>query len=152
MRLGCKNALSLQIGVSAANWHRLRIGFGLKIGVWAVNWRLGCNLASAANWRLDCKLAFELQLEFWLQNGVQICSRTGHSYFPAPQIICFPDNRPSGFCGAATRFRPCEQALWTLQSRASRASLAAGPAVFAGSIYRIQAFGQLKCVLAAKML
>ena len=100
---------------------RLRLGcklaFGLQIGVWAANWR------SAANWRLGCKLAFGLQLEFWLQNDVRIFSRTGHSYFPAPHIVCFPDNRPCGVCGAAPRLRPCDQALRTFRGRTSYASL-----------------------------
>ena len=149
----------------------------MQIGIWDANWQ------SAAKWRLACKLAFGLQLEFWLKNGVQICSKTGHSFFPAPHIVCFPDNRPCGVCraaprlrpceqltdpavfarrqldcvpanrafglfgaiilcfpenrpcgfsGAATRLRPCQQALRTLQGRASRAFLTAGPAVFAG--------------------
>ena len=101
MRLGCENALSMQIGVcaanlqSAANWRLgCKLAVWLQIGVWTASWRW------AANWRLGCKLAFGLQLEFWLQNDVRFCSRRGHSDFPAPHIVCFPDNRPCGVCGA----------------------------------------------------
>ena len=108
MRLGCKNTLSIQIGVWAANGQ------------------------SAANWRLGCKLAFGLQLVFWLQNGVRICSRTGHSDFPTPHILCSPYNRLCGVCGAAIPLRPCKPALRSFRARASHASPTAGPAVFAG--------------------
>ena len=87
---------------------------------------------------MGCKLAFGLQLEFWLQNGVQICSRTCHSYFPAPHIECFPDKRPCGVCGAAPRLRLCEQALRTFRGLTSYASLLTCPAVLAGR--------QLECV------
>ena len=95
MRLGCENALSIQIGVWAANWQSQLIGVwaanGQRIGVLAANWRLGCKFAAnwhlgcknilvALSWRSGCKLAFGLQigvgaakwrfdckLVFWLQ-------------------------------------------------------------------------------------
>ena len=65
MRLGCKHALNLLIGVWAANWER--------IGVLAANWRSGCKLA------IGSELAFGLltgsELAFWLQIGVWAANR-----------------------------------------------------------------------------
>ena len=108
----------------------------MQIGVWAANGQ------SAANWRLGFKLAFGLQLVFWLQNGVRICSRTGSSDFLAQHILCSPYNRLCGVCGPAIPLRlfgpghrmlPRQQALRCLRGRKSIASLQTGPSVFSGT-------------------
>ena len=46
-------------------------------------------------------------------------------------IACFPDSRPCGVCGDASRLRPCQQALRTFRAQASHAPPTTGPAVFA---------------------
>ena len=48
-----------------------------------------------------------------------------------PHNACFPDNRPCGVCGDASRLRPCQQANRSFRARASHASPTTGPAVFA---------------------
>ena len=89
----------------------------MRIGVLAANWRLGCTRS---------------ELAFGLQIGAQMCSRTGHSYFPAPHIVCFPEHRPCGVCWATPRLRPYEQDIRTFRGLTSYASLLTGPAVLAG--------------------
>ena len=47
MRLGCENALSMQIGVWAANWRSAaNWRFGLQMGVWAATGVLAANKRS----------------------------------------------------------------------------------------------------------
>ena len=48
-----------------------------------------------------------------------------------PHNACFPDNRPCGVCGDASRLRPCQQAHRSFRARASLASPTTGPVVFA---------------------
>ena len=56
---------------------------------------------------------------------------TGPSVFSGTGIACFPDSRPCGDCGDASRLRPCLPALWSFRARASHAPPTAGSAVFA---------------------
>ena len=78
MRLGCENALSMQIG------NRLRIG------VWAANWRLGCN------WSSGCILAFKFVREQAIRSFQRRTSyaslTTGPVEFAGPQLDCVPAN------------------------------------------------------------
>ena len=91
MRLGCENALSMQIGVWAANWQS------------AANWRLGCKLAFglqigvwAANWRWAANLAFGLQIGVWAAIAV-LAAKWRSNLF---------ENRTFGLSGAAHRMLP----------------------------------------------
>ena len=75
MRLGCENALSMQIGVWAAKWQ------------------------SAANWRLGCKLAFGLQIVVWAANW----HRQRIGVWAANWRLNLFENRPFVLSGAAHR-------------------------------------------------
>ena len=65
---------------------------------------------------------------------------TGRSVFSGTGIECFPDSRPCGVCGDASRLCPCYPALRSFRARETHASPTTGPAVFAGP--------QLLCVSA----
>ena len=66
MGLGCKLAIGCELAFG------LQTGVRQRIGVWAANWRSGCELAAnlRLRLRLGCKFAFGLQTGNWQRMGV----------------------------------------------------------------------------------
>ena len=65
----------------------------------------------------------------WCRNSFASL-QTGPWVFSGTGIACFPDSRPCGVCGHASRLRPCKPALGSFQARKSHISPTTGPAVF----------------------
>ena len=112
LQLKCENALSMQIGIWAANGQ------------------------SAATWRLGCKMAFE----FVRKQAIPTFRRrtsyahltTGSAEFAGLQSLCVPANRPYGLFGHGHRMFPRQQALRCSRGRKSISSLQTGHSVFSG--------------------
>ena len=104
MRLRCENALSMQIGVLAAN------GQSAANCRWAANWRLGCN------WGSGSKMAFKFvpkqAIRTFRRHTSYVYLTTGSAEFAGPQSLCVPANRPYGLFGHGHRMLPTQQALW----------------------------------------
>ena len=124
--------------VTAAKMHSIcKLAFGLqtrnrqRIGVWASNWRLGCN------WGSGCKMAFEFVREqatrTFRRRTTYAPLTTGSAEFAGPQSLCVPANRPYGLFGHGHRLLNRQHPLRCLRGRKSFASLQTGPSVFSGT-------------------